>query len=71
MNYVNTADLLCDGGVGSCSHECAIVDGKEQCFCPVGMELSPDDLTVCVGEWQLSVHESIAQTQKHCCPTSS
>ena len=47
------ADHLCEGGAGSCSHECAVVDGREQCFCPVGMELSPLNSTLCVGKCEI------------------
>ena len=29
----------------SCSHMCAVVDGQDSCFCPVGLELAGDNIT--------------------------
>ena len=43
-NY--TAQTTCN--TNSCSHICAIVDGRNQCFCPVGFELSMTT-TTCEG----------------------
>ena len=40
-----TARTICN--TNSCSHICAVVDGQDQCFCPVGFELSMT--TTCEG----------------------
>ena len=45
---LGTADLPCASD-NECSHGCAIVHGEEECFCPLGFELSEDG-TQCIGE---------------------
>ena len=32
-----------------CSNACAVIDGVEQCFCPVGFFLHRFDALLCVG----------------------
>ena len=40
------ANEPCGGG---CSFGCAVIDGEEQCYCPIGYELSAPGGTQCVG----------------------
>ena len=34
---------------GTCSHECAVINGDKQCYCPTGLELLVPGGTDCVG----------------------
>lgn len=50
--YVNlaiqsSARTIC--AANSCSHICAVVGGKDKCFCPVGLELAVGSTTTCIG----------------------
>ena len=44
---IHTAELPCKG---ECSFGCANIAGEEQCYCPVGLELSILGGTQCVGK---------------------
>ena len=46
-NYFTTARTVCD--VNSCSHICAVIEGQDECFCPIGFELSAGSTTTCEG----------------------
>ena len=48
---IHTANVPCDG---ECSFRCAIISGEEQCYCPVGLELSSPGGTQCIGKLSLS-----------------
>ena len=45
-HIIHTANEPCGG---ECSFGCAIISGEEQCYCPVGLELSSPGGNQCVG----------------------
>ncbi len=46
---VIAADVPCADN-GGCSHMCAVIDGREECFCPPGFVLHIFNEQVCVGK---------------------
>lgn len=43
ISVLTLAKAMCNAN--SCSHICAVVDGQDQCFCPLGFELLGDNST--------------------------
>lgn len=60
---ITVANQLCTSP-NECSHGCALVNGREECFCPLGYELS-ENRTWCIGE-KISRHISYILSLKCC-----
>ena len=40
----------------SCSHICAVIGETEICFCPIGLEISSQNSSACVGGLIVSMY---------------
>ena len=54
----NAAKVLCENDKGKCSGNalCAVIDGEEVCFCPLGFHLLTSGGTECIGKHMCLIH---------------